>query len=157
MAEARGRVRGRGWSHFLSRRSRSLRPSHQSPQEYVMQRKFLVGAVGGAAAVAAVFGVGTHLLSGTQSTTGLNDDSGVSVGGHRALAAGIVAGRTESKYHPLPWVGAKVSGVTCPTGLKAVAGATVTCTGKKSDGETVDIPVTVVKATTHSVTWKFER
>ncbi|MFD3496896.1 DUF4333 domain-containing protein [Streptomyces sp. NPDC058678] len=122
-----------------------------------MQRKFLVGAVGGAAAVAALFGVGTHLLSGTKSTTGLDGQSTESVGGHRALAANVVAGRTESKYHPLPWVGAKVSGVTCPTGLKAVVGASVTCTGKKSDGKPVDIPVTVVKATADSVTWKFER
>jgi hypothetical protein len=122
-----------------------------------MQRKFLVGAVGGAAAVAAVFGVGTHLLSGTESTTGFDDRSAVSVGGHKALSADIVAGRTASLYHPLPWVGEKVSGVTCPTGLKAVTGATVTCTGKKSDGKTVEIPVTVVKATVDSVTWKFER
>ncbi|MEU2286561.1 DUF4333 domain-containing protein [Streptomyces sp. NPDC013178] len=122
-----------------------------------MQRRFLVGAVGGAAAVAAVFGVGTHLLSGTESTTGLDRYSTATVGGHKALRAGIVAARTESKYHPLPWVGDEVSGVTCPTGLKAVAGATLTCTGKKGGGETVDIPVTVVKATDTSVTWKFER
>lgn len=122
-----------------------------------MQRKFLVGVVGGAAAVAAVFGVGTHLLSGTESTTGLDASDTVTVGGHKALASNIVAARTQSKYHPLPWVGDKVTGVSCPTGLKAVAGATVTCTGKKSGGRTVDIPVTVVKASAGSVTWKFER
>jgi hypothetical protein len=123
----------------------------------VVQPKFLVGAVGGVAAVAAVFGVGTHLLSGTESTTRLDQHDTVTVGGHKALASNIVAARTQSKYHPLPWVGHKISGVTCPTGLKAVAGATVTCTGKKGDGETVDIPVTVVKATGDAVTWKFER
>lgn len=122
-----------------------------------MQRRFLVGAVGGAAAVAAVFGVGTHLLSGTESTTGLDKYSTATVGGQKALAGNIVAARTQSKYHPLPWVGAKVSDVSCPTGLKAVAGATVTCTGKNSGGDAVDIPVTVVKATADSVTWKFER
>ncbi|KOG29384.1 DUF4333 domain-containing protein [Streptomyces resistomycificus] len=122
-----------------------------------MQRKFLVGAVGGAATVAVVFGLGTHLLSGTESTTGLDSHTVTTVGGHKALSSNIVAGRTESKYHPLPWVGDKVYGVACPTGLKAVAGATVTCTGKKGDGTSVDIPVTVVKATSDSVTWKFER
>lgn len=122
-----------------------------------MQRKFLVGAVGGAAGVAALFGVGTHLLSGTESTTALDGPGTVTVGGHKALAANIVEGRTQSKYHPLPWVGTKLSDVSCPTGLKAVAGASVTCTGKKSDGDSVDIPVTVVKAAADSVTWKFER
>ncbi|PAZ11542.1 hypothetical protein CLM62_35175 [Streptomyces sp. SA15] len=122
-----------------------------------MQRKVLVGAVGGVTAVVSIFGVGTHLLARTESTTGLDPHSAVSVGGHRALAANLVAARTASLYHPLPWVGKKVSDVTCPTGLKAVAGATITCSGKKSDGETVEIPVTVVKATADSITWKFER
>ncbi|MCT9078338.1 DUF4333 domain-containing protein [Streptomyces fulvoviolaceus] len=122
-----------------------------------MQRKFVVGAIGGAVGVAALFGVGTHLLSGTESTTVLDAQDTVAVGGHKALAANIVEGRTQSKYHPLPWVGTKVTDVSCPTGLKAVAGASVTCTGKKSDGGSVDIPVTVVKAAADSVTWKFER
>lgn len=123
-----------------------------------MQRsKFLVGAVGGAAAVVAVGGLGTYLLAGTESTTGLDDISTVTVDGHRALSGTVVAGRTQSKYHPLPWVGEKVTGVTCPTGLKAVAGATVTCTGRTTDGKAVKIPVSVVKATHTSVTWKFER
>ena len=121
-----------------------------------MQRnKFLVVG-GGVAAVIALGGLGTYLLAGTESTTAL-DDHTASVDGHRALAADIVAGRTESKYHPLPWVGDKLSHVTCPTNLKAVAGATLTCTGKKSDGATVEIPVRVTKADAKSVTWKFER
>ncbi|MFD7283374.1 hypothetical protein ACFV80_41890 [Streptomyces sp. NPDC059862] len=38
-----------------------------------------------------------------------------------------------------------------------MAGATVTCTGKADDGKEVRIPVSVVKATADSVTWKFER
>ncbi|MCW8378897.1 DUF4333 domain-containing protein [Streptomyces justiciae] len=123
-----------------------------------MQRsKFLVGVVGGAAATLALGGLGTYLLSGTESTSTLDTYSTATVDGHKALKSTIVAGRTQSRYHPLPWVGDKVSGVTCPTGLKAVAGASITCTGKKSDGSTVDIPVTVVKATASSVTWKFER
>ncbi|WP_328745958.1 DUF4333 domain-containing protein [Streptomyces sp. NBC_00285] len=123
-----------------------------------MQRsKFLVGIVGGMSAVVALGGLGTYLLAGTESTTGLDDHTTRSVDGHRALAADIVAGRTESKYHPLPWVGAKVSDVTCPTGLKAVTGATLTCTGKKNDGATVKIPVRVTRADATSVTWKFER
>ncbi|NUR01844.1 MAG: DUF4333 domain-containing protein [Streptomyces sp.] len=123
-----------------------------------MQRStFLVGVVGGVTAVVALCGLGTYLLSGTESTTRLDEFSTASVDGHKALAANIVAGRTESKYHPLPWVGDKVSHVTCPTGLKAVAGATLTCTGKKSDGATVDIPVRVTRADAKSVTWKFGR
>jgi len=123
-----------------------------------MQRtKFLVGAVGGATAVIALGGLGTHLLSGTESTTELDRRSTVTVDGHKALSGQIVAGRAQSKYHPLPWVGRKVSGITCPSGLKAVAGATITCSGRTGDGKGVDIPVSVVKATASSVTWKFER
>lgn len=123
-----------------------------------MQRsKFLVGVVGVVTAAVALGGLGTCLLSGTESTSSLDEYSTVTVDGHPALAAKVVAGRTESKIHPLPWVGDKVSGITCPTGLKAVAGATLTCTGKKSDGRAVDIPVRVTKADAKSVTWKFER
>ncbi|MGW0582348.1 DUF4333 domain-containing protein [Streptomyces sp. NPDC002920] len=119
--------------------------------------KFVVGAIGGAAAVVAVGGLGTYLLSGTESTTGLDDISTVEVGGQRALAPNILAGRIQSKYHPLPWVARHVSSVTCPSGLKAVAGATLTCVGTESGGKKVDIPVSVVKADADSVTWKFER
>jgi hypothetical protein len=123
-----------------------------------MQRtKFLVGVGGCVTAVVALGGLGTYLLAGTESTTGLDDHTTASVDGHRALAANIVAGRTESKYHPLPWVGDKLSDVTCPSGLKAVTGATLICTGKKGDGATVKIPVRVTTADAKSVTWKFER
>ncbi|MFJ4979189.1 DUF4333 domain-containing protein [Streptomyces coeruleorubidus] len=123
-----------------------------------MQRtKFLVGVGGCVTAVVALGGLGTYLLAGTESTTGLDDHTTASVDGHRALAANIVAGRTESKYHPLPWVGDKLSDVTCPSGLKAVTGATLICTAKKGDGATVKIPVRVTKADAKSVTWKFER
>ncbi|GKQ38878.1 DUF4333 domain-containing protein [Streptomyces sp. A012304] len=119
--------------------------------------KFVVGVIGGATAVVALTAIGTHLLSGTESTSALDEHTTVTVDGHRALAANIVAGRTQSKYHPLPWVGDKVSGVTCPTGLKAVAGATVTCHGRTDGGKDVTIPVSVVQATADSVTWTFER
>ncbi|MEU9449888.1 DUF4333 domain-containing protein [Streptomyces sp. NPDC048277] len=123
-----------------------------------MQRsRFVVGVIGGATAVVAVGALGTHFLADPESTSRLDAYSTVSVDGHKALAANIVAGRTQSRYHPLPWVGDKVTGVTCPTGLKAVAGSTVTCTGKKTDGSGVRIPVRVVSATDKSVTWKFER
>ncbi|MFJ8780634.1 MULTISPECIES: DUF4333 domain-containing protein [unclassified Streptomyces] len=123
-----------------------------------MQRsKFLVGVVGGVTALVALGGLGTHLLAGTESTSRLDEYSTASVDGHKALAANVVAGRTESKFHPLPWVGDKVSAVTCPTGLKAVAGATLTCTGEKNGGGSVEIPVRVTKADAKSVTWKFER
>ncbi|MFF3374975.1 DUF4333 domain-containing protein [Streptomyces sp. NPDC002680] len=122
-----------------------------------MQRKALISVIGGATAAVALAGVGTHLIAGTESTTSLDKYTTVTVDGHKALSAKIVAGRAESKFHPLPWVGTKVSGVSCPTGLKAVTGASITCTGRTGKGKDIDIPVTVVKATDTSVTWKFER
>ena len=42
-------------------------------------------------------------------------------------------------------------------GLKAVTGTTLTCTGRKNDGTTIDIPVTVINATDTHITWKFGR
>ncbi|WP_105969852.1 DUF4333 domain-containing protein [Streptomyces geranii] len=122
-----------------------------------MQRKALISVIGGATAAVALAGVGTYLLAGTESTTSLDKFTTVQVDGHPALSGEIVAGRAQSKFHPLPWVGTKVSGVSCPTGLKAVAGARITCTGHSGKGKDIEIPVTVVKATATSVTWKFER
>ncbi|WP_416968755.1 DUF4333 domain-containing protein [Streptomyces sp. 4F14] len=123
-----------------------------------MQRsRFLVGVLGGVAAVGVLGGLVTYLMSGTESTTGLDEYTTVKVDGERALSANIVAGRTEAKYHPLPWVGDKLSGVTCPSGLKAVAGASITCRGEKSGGGTVEIPVRVTKADANSITWAFDR
>ncbi|NUP21799.1 MAG: DUF4333 domain-containing protein [Streptomyces sp.] len=123
----------------------------------MLRSKFTIGVIGGVTAVVAVGGLGTYLFAGTESTSGLDRQSTVSVGGHKALAAYVVAGRTASKFHPLPWVGVKLTGVACPTGLKAVTGASITCTGRKSDGDVVDIPVRVIKADAKSVTWKFDR
>ncbi|MER7408486.1 hypothetical protein ABT373_40160 [Streptomyces sp. NPDC000070] len=104
---------------------------------------------------AAVLGAGTYAMSGTESTTGLDSHTAVTVDGHKALSGVIVGLRTQGKYHPLPWVGSEVSGVGCPD-LKAVAGTKVTCTGK-ADGKQIKIPVSVVKAGDKSITWKFER
>lgn len=117
---------------------------------------FLAGVVGGAAAVAALFALTTALVARSESTTELNQFDTMLIDGHKALEPGIVAGRTQSLYHPLPWVGAEVE-VSCPTGLKAVAGTKMTCTGERHDGTTVDIPVTVIRATDTHITWKFER
>ncbi|MFG2028776.1 DUF4333 domain-containing protein [Streptomyces sp. NPDC048825] len=123
-----------------------------------MQRsRFLVGTVGGALVAVALGGVGTYLLSGTESNTTLDEYSTVTVDDQNALSPNIVATRTQGKYNPLPWVGKKITDVSCPTGLKAETGATLTCAGKDGDGRTVDIPVTVVRASDSSVTWKFER
>lgn len=112
------------------------------------------------AAVVAALAVGggalTYAMSGTESTTGLDPFNTVTVDGQKALSGKIVAGRTESKYSPLPWIGGETSGLRCPD-LKAVAGTEVTCTGKDGDGKDLSIPVTVVKADASSVTWKFER
>lgn len=122
-----------------------------------MQRKFLIGLVLGAIVMVALSAFGTYVIAGTESTTGLDKYSTVTVDGHKALAAKIVAGRTESRYHPLPWIGKEVSGVSCPSGLKAVAGAELTCTGSTNDGKTVRIPIRVAKADAKSITWRFER
>jgi hypothetical protein len=118
--------------------------------------RFLIGLVGGAAVVLVVGGTATHLLSTTESTTRLDEYDTVTVDGHRALAPNVVAGRTQSLYHPLPWVGVKVQ-VSCPKGLEAVEGATLTCTGRRVDGTTIDIPVRVLEASQSRITWKFER
>ncbi|WP_405835401.1 DUF4333 domain-containing protein [Streptomyces sp. NBC_01518] len=118
--------------------------------------KFLVGVVGGAATVLVLGGFWTHTVSDTRSTTELNAYDTVIVDGHKALAPNIVAGRTQSKYHPLPWVGMKMH-VSCPTGLKAVAGTTMTCTGRRNDATAVDIPVTVIKVAGSHIIWKFDR
>ncbi len=122
-----------------------------------MQRKALISVIGGATAAVALAGVGTYLIAGTESTTSLDEHTTVLVDGHKALSGDIVAGRAQSKFHPIPWVGTKVSRVSCPTGLKAVAGASITCTGRTGKGKDIEIPVTVVKATDTSVTWKFDR
>ncbi|MER5209919.1 hypothetical protein ABT063_04835 [Streptomyces sp. NPDC002838] len=60
-------------------------------------------------------------------------------------------------YHPLPWVGTSLRGLSCPTGLRAVAGATLTCHGTRGDGSLIDVPVRTVRATSGSITWMFER
>ncbi|MGJ5830281.1 hypothetical protein [Streptomyces ossamyceticus] len=121
-----------------------------------MNRKPLVVAGAAVAAVAVGVGALTYAMSGTESTTGLDRFTTATVDGHKALSGNIVAGRTQSKYSPLPWIGGDMSVVTCPD-LKAVAGTEVTCAGKDGDGKDVSIPVTVVKADATSITWKFER
>ncbi|MGW0706182.1 DUF4333 domain-containing protein [Streptomyces sp. NPDC002643] len=121
-----------------------------------MERKPLIITGAAIAAVAVGGGALTYALSGTESTTGLDEYNTVKVDGAKALNGNIVAGRTESKYSPLPWVGTDLSDVKCPA-LKAESGTEITCTAKGGDGEALSIPVTVVKASDTKVTWKFER
>ncbi|MFJ3620438.1 hypothetical protein ACIPSH_20085 [Streptomyces iakyrus] len=121
-----------------------------------MERKPLIVTGVAVAAVAVGGGALTYAMSGTESTTGLDKFTTVTVDGHKALSGTIVAGRTSSKYSPLPWIGGDTSVMNCPD-LKAVAGATVTCTAKDGDGKDLSIPVTVLKADATSVTWTFER
>ncbi|MEI5523071.1 hypothetical protein WB401_05035 [Streptomyces brasiliscabiei] len=121
-----------------------------------MERQPLLITGAAVAAVALGGGALTYAMSGTESTTSLDKFSSVTVDGRKALKGSLVAGRTESKYSPLPWIGGETSGLSCPD-LKAVAGAEVTCTAKDGDGKNLSIPVTVVKADASSVTWKFER
>ncbi|QNP68568.1 hypothetical protein IAG44_03160 [Streptomyces roseirectus] len=119
--------------------------------------RFLLGAVAGAATVLLAGGALTRALSTTESTTRLDEFDTVWLDGRKALAPNIVAGRTEGRYHPLPWVGFRVHGVSCPGALLAVAGTRMTCTGRREDGTVVGIPVTVVNATDTHITWKFDR
>ncbi|MDX2527403.1 hypothetical protein [Streptomyces europaeiscabiei] len=121
-----------------------------------MERKPLVLAGVAVTAVAVGGGVLTYAMSGTESTTGLDRFTTVTVDGHKALSGKIVAGRTSAKYSPLPWIGGGTSIVKCPD-LKAVPGTEVTCAAKDGDGRDLSIPVTVVEADASSVTWKFER
>ncbi|MEU1184479.1 hypothetical protein ABZ464_44080 [Streptomyces sp. NPDC005820] len=118
--------------------------------------RFLVGFAGGAAAVLALVGLATPFVTRTESTTTLDRYDTVLVDGVKALAPGIVAGRVEGLYHPLPWVGTEVR-VTCPTGLKAVPRTRIVCTGRRGDGTTVDIPVRVTAVSGARLTWSFAR
>lgn len=121
-----------------------------------MKREPLIVTGVAVAAVAVGGGALTYAMSGMESTTGLDKSTTVTVDGHKALSGTVVAGRTSSKYSPLPWIGGDTSVVKCPD-LKAVAGAKVTCTAKDGDGKDLSIPVTVLKADATSVTWTFER
>jgi Domain of unknown function (DUF4333) len=113
--------------------------------------------LGGACVAVLIAGVGTYASSGTESTTPLDSVSTVTVDGHKALDPKVVAGRMQSMYHPLPWVGSAISATTCPRGLRAEAGASVSCTAKDSGGEQVTIKATTVSASDTSITWKFDR
>lgn len=110
-------------------------------------------------AAAAALGVGaavTIALNGTESTTTLDQHSTETVDGQRALARGLVEGRALSKFHPLPWVGTKITALECPTGLPAAAGATMTCTAAASS-RSIPVRVSVVKVDGDRISWKFER
>ncbi|MFI9172638.1 DUF4333 domain-containing protein [Streptomyces lincolnensis] len=125
---------------------------------------FVVGAVGGAIAVAAVGAGFTHVFAAKdlQHTTLDLVRTGlyVTVDGHPAVHHTILESRIEGWYHPLPWVGRKIHDVSCPTHLPAVVGARETCTAR-SDGGRIEIPVSVVevegKPTEPTVFWKFAR
>jgi hypothetical protein len=120
-------------------------------------RSKILGGVVGAVVVVVPSLLLTHGVSGTESTTGLNEHSAVTIDGHKALKPNIVAGRTLSKYHPLPWIGTSLKDVSCPTGLQAVADTRLTCHGTRDDGSQIDVPVRVVSASDDSVTWTFAR
>ncbi|KFG03921.1 hypothetical protein [Streptomyces scabiei] len=121
-----------------------------------MAHKPLVITAGVVAALAVGGGALTYAMSGTESTTGLDEFTTVTVDGQKALSGRIVTGRTASKYSPLPWIGAGTDIVKCPA-LKAVAGTEVRCLARDGDGKDLSIPVTVVEADATSITWKFER
>ncbi|MFI1507785.1 DUF4333 domain-containing protein [Streptomyces sp. NPDC020597] len=129
-----------------------------------MQRGFLVGAVGGAVAVAAVAGVVTWLCAATdvQHTTidPVSEGLYVRADGHLAIADTILEARIQGWYHPLPWLGREIHDVSCPFHLKAVVGAAETCTARSGGGR-ISIPVRVTGVegdpAEPRVTWTFDR
>jgi hypothetical protein len=77
---------------------------------------------------------------------------------HPGLSGDLVATHIETWYHPLPWIGKEIDGVSCPD-LAAVKNTKITCTAK-SGSTRVTVPVSVVEVagdTAPRVTWKFER
>lgn len=130
-----------------------------------MQRKFLLGAVGGVAVVGVLAGVVTHLAAGKNMQHTSVDRRGpealyVKVDGHLAVHQNILESRIQGWYHPLPWIGREIQHVSCPNPLKAVVGTSETCTAK-TDSKRITIPVRTVKVTgpadAPTVFWKFER
>ncbi|MFI8893905.1 DUF4333 domain-containing protein [Streptomyces paradoxus] len=129
-----------------------------------MQRGYVVGSVCGVAVVAAVCGVLTWVFGAknVQHTTiaPLSGERSEKVDGHPAVESVVLEARIKGWYHPLPWVGRDIRGVSCPAPLRAVVGATGTCTARADDGQ-VSIPVRVIKVegdpAKPRVTWKFER
>ncbi|HKT01940.1 MAG TPA: DUF4333 domain-containing protein [Rugosimonospora sp.] len=113
--------------------------------------------VAAALSIAGAVAVLTLGLSDTESTSRLDQSSTVVVHGRPALAPTIVAGRTLSRYHPLPWIGLRLTTVHCPSELPAVTGARITCTGTTAGGSRIEIPVLVLQATTSTLTWSFQR
>jgi hypothetical protein len=109
----------------------------------------------GGVAAAAVIGGGalalTSAVSGTESTTSLS--AGLAPPG---IEPKLIAGRIQSKFHPLPWVGKDIEATTCPAALPATVGATITCTAKAGDA-TVIIRVRVTAVGSDTITWTFER
>ena len=108
--------------------------------------------------VAVAVGLGAaaaHTLADAQATTVLDRSGTVTVDGHRAVPREIVASHIRVRYRPLR-IGRVITAVSCPTGLPAVAGTSLTCSGKVG-GRPLSIPVTVIKASGHSVTWAFRR
>jgi len=77
-------------------------------------------------------------------------------GGEPGAAAAVV-GHRHREPGTVVFQGDGEVEVSCPTGLKAVSGTTITCTGRKNDGTIIDIPVTVISATDSRITWKFLR
>jgi len=118
-------------------------------------RKILLIAAAPVVAAVAVGAALTVALSGTESTTRLDEYSTRTVQGQKALMKNIVEGRTLSKYHPLPWVRMKITDMACPSDLVAVAGTTMTCSAA-GGGKSIPVRVSVVKADAGRVTWKFE-
>jgi hypothetical protein len=125
-----------------------------------MERSTVIRAGVPVAVVAGALAVTTYGFAGTNVSHTTIDRSWAKVDGHPAVEKGIVEARVQGSYHPLPWLGKKISAVSCPTGLKAVPGAKETCTAK-AGGEQVSIPVSVVEVSgdpaTPKVTWKYER
>ncbi|MER5217107.1 hypothetical protein ABT063_42900 [Streptomyces sp. NPDC002838] len=107
------------------------------------------------------------VAAGTFALTGMNvqkNTADPASGGYAevqdqpGLSGDLVATHIETWYHPLPWIGKEIDGVSCPD-LAAVQNAKITCTAKSGSTQ-VSVPVSVVEVAGDAaprVTWKFER
>lgn len=106
-------------------------------------------------------GVGAVVLAGVR----LNDAEVVTVLSEADAASGDhppeLHGQTVEvelfrAYQPLLGFEAPLFEIDCPGPLKAVTGATLTCSGRTEDDRTVSISIRVVRVDEEALVWRYE-
>lgn len=108
------------------------------------------------AVVAAGVVASTRLLNTTKSTTALDRYRSVEIEGDTVPLGNIVAGRVHARFHPLPWLGTRITEAERPGPLAAKVGAELTCAARAGDRQ-VAIPVSALDVADGNITWIFER